>query len=176
MPGFNSTTQALNVRNGNTVEVILGDVAIFFAQTTGHQVAMGAEQLYGIGSAMPQEIQQLRMSPAFSIDTFSLTAAGQALLQNGQNLAYILAGNQFNMIVYDGATGQALFTYVGAKAGNFGENISANAPVRDSYSFLALDVTDIDGNSIMNDGNNALQLPSAGALGAGLSNSLGLSA
>lgn len=137
---------------------------------------MGTEQLYGIGSAKPQEIQQLRMSPAFTLDSFALTAAGQNLLQGGQNLSYLLAGNQYEMIVYDGLGKAAVYTYVGAKCSNFGENIPANAPVRDTYSFLALDVLDLNGNSIMDDGNNALQVGAAGAIGAGTSNALGLSA
>lgn len=176
MPGFSATTQSLQVQNGNTVEIILGEVVIGFAQTAGHQVAMGAEQLYGIGSAKPQEIQQLRMSPAFTLDSFALTVAGVALWQGGQNLSYLLAGKQYEMVVYDGTTGTAKYTYVGAKCSNFGENVPANAPVRDSYSFLALDVLDPNGNSIMDDGNNALQIGAAGVSGAGTSNALGLSA
>jgi len=176
IPGFASTQQSLSVQNGNTVEILLGEVTIGFAQTTGHQIAMGTEQLYGIGSAKPQEIQQLRMSPAFTLDSFALTVAGQALLQAGQNLSYLLAGNQYEMIVYDGATQTAKYTYVGCKCGNFGENIPANAPVRDTYSFLAMDVLDPNGDSIMDDGNNALQVGAPGAIGAGVSNALGLSA
>jgi hypothetical protein len=176
VPGFASTNPALNVRNANTVEILLGELVIGFAQTTGHQLAMGTEQLYGIGSAKPQEIQQLRMSPAFTLDSFALSAQGQALLQGGQNLSYNLAGAQYEMIVYDGKSGTAIYTYVGAKSGNFGENIASNAPVRDTYSFLAMDVLDPNGNSIMDDGNNALQGGAAGAIGAGVSNALGLSA
>lgn len=176
MPGFASTTTSLQVQNGNTVEILLGEVTIAFAQTTGHQIAMGTEQLYGIGTAKPQEIQQLRMSPAFTLDSFSLSVAGQALNQAGQNLSYLLAGQQYDMIVYDGKSNTAKYTYVGCKCGNFGENIPANAPLRDTYSFQALDVLDPNGNSIMDDGNNALQVGAAGAIGAGVSNSLGLSA
>jgi hypothetical protein len=165
----------LNVRNGNSVEILLGDEPIAFAQTAGHQIAMGGEQFYGIGSGKPQEVQQLRFSPAFTLDQFALTKAGQALLQNGQNLSYLLAGKQYDMVVFDGLTGMAVFTYVGAKCSNFGESIPANAPVRDNYSFLALDVIDPDGNSLLDDGNNALTVNSSGlAVGTGISNALGL--
>lgn len=163
MPGFNPTTQALSVRNGNTVAILLGDQEVAFAQTSGHQISMGAEQLYGIGSALPQEVQQLRMSPAFTLDTFALTENGINLLQGGQNIDYILAGKQFVMHVYDGLTGTIVYTYVGAKAQNLAQNIPANAPVRTTYSFLALDVLDPNGNSLLNDGNNAVAVASAGA-------------
>lgn len=155
---------------------MMGDQVIAFAQTTGHQIAMGGEQLYGIGTALPQEIQQLRMSPAFTLDAFALTKAGQQLLQAGATLSYLLAGQQYDMHVIDGLTNTVVFTYVGAKCQNFAENIPANAPVRDTYSFLALDVLDPNGNSILNDGNNAIDVSSSGlTLGAGASNALGLS-
>lgn len=178
MPGFNGTTTALNVQNGNSVAIMLGDQVVAFAQTTGHQIAMGGEQLYGIGSAMPQEIQQLRMSPAFTLDQFSLTQAGSTLLQGGQNLNYLLAGVQYDMSVFDGLTGTVLFTYVGSKCQNFSQQIPANAPVRSTYSFLALDVLDPAGNSIINDGNNALAVSAAGLVEGttvGLGNGLGAS-
>ena len=162
MTGFSPTQQALNVQNGNQVAVLLGDQVIMFAQTVGHQLPMGAEQLFGIGTQKPQEVQQLRMSPQFSLDSFALTAAGTALLQNGTKLEYILAGNQFDMHVIDNQN-NVLFTYVGAKAGNFGQNLPANAPVRNSFSFLAMDVLNPQGQSIMDDGQNAIAVASSAA-------------
>ena len=167
MPGFTPSQVALNVRNGNSVEILLGDQVIMFAQTVGDQIAMGTEQLYGIGSGKPQEVQQLRWSPSFTLDSFALTATGLTLFQNGQELYYILAGNAFDMHVLDGLTNTVLRSYVGAKAQNMSNNTPTNAPVRSTRSFLALDVLDPNGNSIMDDGNNALTLASAG-VGAGL--------
>jgi hypothetical protein len=167
----------LNVRSGNSVAIMMGDQIIAFAQTTGHQIAMGGEQLYGIGSQKPQEIQQLRMSPAFTLDTFALTETGQTLLQGGQNLDYLLAGKQYDMHVLDGLANKVVFTYVGAKAQNLSQNIPANAPVRTTYSFLAMDVLNPDGTSIMDDGNNAIQVNSRGlSLAARLGGGIGLSA
>ena len=155
---------------------MLGNQVVAFAQTTSHQIAMGAEQLYGIGSQKPQEIQQLRMSPAFTLDQFALTQAGITLLQGGENLDYLLAGRSYNMHVIDGITNQVVFTYVGAKAQNMAQNIPANAPVRTTYSFLALDVLDPDGVSIMDDGNNAIAINSSGiSTAASLGSGLGLS-
>ena len=157
MPGFNPQQVANKVQNGNTVLVQLGDQTIMFAQTLGHSLPMGAEQIYGIGTSKPQEIQQLRMSPSFSLDSFALTPAGATVLQGGANLNYILAGNQFTMTVIDGVSDTPLFVYVGAKCQNFSESVPANAVIRDTYSFLALDVLDGNGNSIMDTGNNALE-------------------
>lgn len=175
MPGYAPEQIANSVLNANNVAVLIGDTTVAFAQTSGHQIAMGAEQLYGIGTAKPQEVQQLRMSPAFSVDTFSLTSAGLTLLANGQRLEYLLAGNSFDMVVLDGTTNTALFTYVGCKAQNMGQNIPANAPIRSSFSFLALDVLDNEGNSIMNAGDNAIAVASQAASLIAAGSGLGVS-
>lgn len=176
MPSFDAKQVSLNVQNGNNVAIMLGDIVVMFAQTVGHQLAMGTEQLYGIGSASPQEVQQLRMSPSFSLDSFSLTQAGVTLLSGGQRIEYILAGNSFDMHVVDGVTNSTIFTYVGAKAQNLSQSIPANAPLRSTFSFLALDVLDNNGDSIMALPDNAISVAS-NAASAGLAGSnLGLSA
>lgn len=173
MPGFQPQQIANNARNGNTVAISIGDTVVAFAQTTNHSFGMGAEQLYGIGTAKPQEVQQLRMSPQITIDAFALTAAGINLLAGGANLAYLLAGNAFEIFVMDGINGNvALFVYVGCKAQSFAESIPTNAPIRDTFTFLALDVLDPNGNSLLNSGENALAVASAGA--QALTGALGL--
>jgi hypothetical protein len=154
---------------------MLGDTIIAFAQTTGHQLSLGTEGLYGIGSAKPQEIQQLRMAPAFTLDSFTLTQAGLTLLANGQRLEYILAGKSFDMHVLDGTTNTLLFSYVGAKAQNLAQNIPANAPIRTTFSFLAMDVLNNVGASIMDDGLNAFNVVNAAAGAALGAYNLGLS-
>lgn len=164
MPGFNPQKSANQARNGNTVSVLIGDTVIAFAQTVGHQLPMGAEQLYGIGSSKPQEVQQLRMSPQISLDMFALTARGQKLLTDNQNIAYILAGNQFELYILDGQSNTTIFSYVGCKAQNFAESIPANAPVRDTITFLAMDVLDPAGNSIMDTGENAMDIATLAAV------------
>jgi len=176
MPGFTPQVVKNNVRNGNQVAAMLGDQVIFFAQTTGHQFPFGTEQLYGIGSALPQEVQQLRVSPQINLDTFALTVQGVNLLQGGQNLNYILAGNVFDFHVYDGLTQTVVFTYVDCKCQNFAESIPANAPVRDTYSFLAMDVLNNVGVSVLNTGENAISVASAIASAGAAAGTIGLTA
>lgn len=156
MPGYSPAVIAQNVMNGNNVAVMIGDLVIAFAQTVGSQISFGTEQLYGIGTARPQEVQQLRVSPSFSLDSFSLTAHGLTVLGGGQRLEYILAGNSFEMHVIDGVTNTVLYTYVGAKAQNMSANIPSNAPLRSTFAFLALDVIDNNGDSIIDAGDNAI--------------------
>jgi hypothetical protein len=160
MPAFNQKQLNNRARNANSVTIMLGDLVIGFAQTASHSIDYGTEGLYGVGTAMPQEIQQLRISPQVSIDFFALTQAGLTALGQPNNLASVLANNSFNFHVTDGATGASLYTYVGAVAGNFSENIPANQPIADSVTFLALDVLDPSGQSICNVG-SAFQVPSA---------------
>lgn len=174
MPGFNPQQIAENVQNGNQVAVMLGDQIVYFAQTAGHQYPFGTEQLYGIGSSLPQEVQQLRISPQISLDSFVLTAAGKTLLQNGTDLAYILAGNTFDFHVYDGLSQTVLFTYVGCKCQNFAQSIPTNAPSRNTFSFLAMDVLDSKGNSVLNTGENAISIATSAASAALAAGALGL--
>jgi hypothetical protein len=177
MPGFNAKQSAPQVRTGNMVAVAIGQNIIGFAQTVGHNLPMGTEQLYGIGSSKPQEIQQLRMSPSVTLDSFALTQNGLDLQAGGQNLSYILAGNQFDIYVLDGLNNDTtVYVYVGCKCQSFGESIGANTPVRDTYSFLAMDVLDPNGNSIMDTGQNALLVATAAAVaGNAVQGALGLS-
>ena len=73
MPGYGGVQQANTAQNGNNVAAMIGSIVVAFAQTVGHQLGMGTEQLYGVGSAKPQEIQQLRTSPSVSLDFFTLS-------------------------------------------------------------------------------------------------------
>ena len=137
---------------------MLGDQLVSFAQSVSTQISFGSEQLYGIGTALPQEVVQLRVSPSFSLDSFALTAAGLTILSGNQRLEYLLAGKSFEMHVLDGNTNTVMLSYVGAKAQNVGMNIPTNAPLRNTFAFLALNVLDPFGKSIIDDGLNIISV------------------
>lgn len=162
MPAFNQKQLANKARNANRVTVMIGDQVIAFAQTTSHSFDFGTQQLYGVGSALPQENQQMRVSPQITLDSFALTNVGLAAVGASQNIASILANNQFDLHIVDGDTNEPIFTYVGCVASNFSENIPANQPISDSITFLAMDVLDDTGQSILNV-SSAFSLPSANA-------------
>ena len=171
MPGYNPTAVANNARNANTVAVAIGQNVIAFAQSIDHRISTGAETLYAVGSPKPQEIPQLRFGPSITVTAFALTDVGVDLLANSQTFAYIMNGNQFDLYILDGLNSETtLFAYVGCKISDFSESISANTPIRDTYSFLALDVLDPNGNSLLTTGESALPTPGAGAqpLGAAI--------
>ncbi len=153
MPAFNQQALAYKARNANSVTIMIGDQPIGFAQAVSHTFDFGTEGLYGVGSSMPQEIQQLRVAPQITIDSFALTQKGLQALGYPANLSSILANNQFNFFVVDGPSGQAIFTSVGGVSSNFNENIAANRPITDAITFLCLDVLDATGKSILNQGN-----------------------
>lgn len=149
MPAYGQTALAYAARNANSVAVLIGDTIVAFAQTASHGYGLGTEAFYGIGSALPQEIQQLRIGPDISIDTIALTDAGMAKLAGSNNIATLLSNNKFDLHITDGLTNQVLLTYVGCVASNFSESIPANRPVTQSISFLAMDVLGPDGTTVL---------------------------
>lgn len=149
MPGFTQEQLNYNALNGNNVAVLIGDQTIAFAQTTDHNIDFGTETQYGIGSARPQEIQQLKLAPTINITQFALTNIGkQAIQGNTQNLISLLANNQFNIHVV-AADGTSLYTYVGCVCTTSGQNIPANAIITETLSFQAMDVLDSSGKTIL---------------------------
>ncbi len=148
MASFNAQQLNYKVRNSNSVVMLLGDQEIAFGQTSSLSSSMGAEQLYGIGSAKPQEVQQLKFSPSISLDTFALTDEGLAVLGYPSTLGGVIANNSFNFYVMD-ALGEVIATYVGCVAGDYNVNYPANQPVTESITFLALDILDVMGISIL---------------------------
>jgi hypothetical protein len=167
MPAFSQNQLSYSARTGNTTTVLIGAQPIAFAQTVSHTFDLGAEQLYGIGSAKPQETQQLKVAPQITVDNFALTSNGQQLIESlgsSPPLSSLLANNSFNISIIDGNTGNALFTYVGCVASNYNMNIPANQPVTEAITFMAQDVLDGTGQSILN-GPNALNITTS-VLGA----------
>lgn len=173
MPGYSPQQTNYKARNANSVIILIGSQPIGFAQTLPLRYSFGTEGLYGIGSAMPQEIQQLKVAPEFTLTSFSLTNAGLTAIGVPVTtpLNAILANNQFNMLVVDGQTKAPLFTYVGAQAQNFDSQVQANQVVTETTSWLSLDVLGLQGQSILNSGQNAFQISTAAV---GLTASLGL--
>lgn len=156
MPGFNPTQLNYNVLNANQVMVQLGDAIVAFAQTAPHSIDFGAEALYGVGDATPQEIQQLRILPQITLEFFALTQEGINLLGGGQRLAYTLANNQFQIHLIDNQSGVVVFTYVDCVAQSFSETLVSNRPVIDSVPFICMNVLNSDGVSVLAS-NSAIQ-------------------
>lgn len=156
MPGYNQQQLDYSVLNGNACAMLVGDLVVGFGQTASPGLGFGTESLHGIGSAKPQEIQQLKFSPTISLDSFMLTREGLARFGVTSSWMAILANNAFNIYAMD-SSGLPLFTYVGCVAENFSANIPANQPVTQQTSFQAMDVLDTDGQSVLNS-NSALQV------------------
>ncbi len=169
MPSFNAAPLNYQVTNGNSVTIMLGDVVIGFGQTATPTVDWGTEPLYGVGSSLPQDIQQLRINPTVSIDQFMLTASGIAVLGYPSTIMEVLSNSSFDFHVMD-INGVPIVSYIGCVASNLNINIPANQIVTETVSFQARDVLDPLGNSILT-GQNAIQ---TAALIGGTLNTLGL--
>ena len=150
MPGFQPATLAYSALNGNSVAVLIGTTAIAFAQSVTHGSPFGTEGIYGIGSAKPQEIQQLKVSPHIQLEAFTLTPSGVDLLTGGTNIIYNLANTAFDLHVFNSLNNATMYTYVAAVAQDYGQNIPANQLMRDPISFLAMDVLNNLGQSMLN--------------------------
>jgi hypothetical protein len=169
LPGYNGKAQANMALSGNNVAIAIGDIVVAFAQTVGHQIPMGGTQLYGVGTSKPQEIQQLIMSPQVSLDSFALTQQGVVLLSANTDLFFSLAGFVYDIHLLDGTVQplRTMLSYIGCKAQNAAESIPTNAPIRRTITFLAMDVLDPNGNSVISAQDNAISVAS-GVLSVGL--------
>lgn len=149
MPGYNQQQLLYKVQNANACSIMIGDVVIGFGQTAAQNIDYGTEGLYGIGSAKPQEIQQLKFTNSFTLDKYKLSKEGMAYFGVDQALWVLLANNYFDFFLLD-TDGTAFLAYVGAVAGSNNMSAAANTPMTEGMSFLALDVLDSDGVSVLN--------------------------
>lgn len=149
MPGYNQQQLLYKVQNANACSIMIGDVVIGFGQTAAQNIDFGTEGLYGIGSAKPQEIQQLRFTNSFTLDKYRLSKEGEAYFGITTPLWSLLANNQFDFFLLD-TDGSAFLAYVGAVAQSNNTNIASNTPLTEGMSFLALDVLDGNGVSVLN--------------------------
>jgi len=156
MPGYNQQQLAYKVQNANAVSLFVGDNLVGFAQSSSPSIDYGTDTYYGVGSAKPQEIQQLRFSQTITIDQLRLTNEGLAFFGIDTPLSYILAYNQFNIYLIDGSTNDAIIAYVGCVASNNNTSVTTNQAITEGITFQAMDVLDPDGNSLLNSNSSIL--------------------
>ena len=149
MPGYNQQQLLYKVQNANACSILIGDVVIGFGQTMAPSMDFGTEGLYGIGTPKPQEIQQLRFQNIITLDKYRLTKEGQSFFGVTTPLWSLLANNYFDFFLLD-ETGESFLAYVGAVAQNNNLGINANTPLTEAMSFMALDVLDGNGVSVLN--------------------------
>lgn len=172
MPGFNAQQLDYKVQSGNSVVVMIGDQVIAFCQSADQGIDMGSEFLYGIGTAKPQEIQQLKFAPTLTVTNFVLTSHGIAILTYPSGILEVLANNSFDMHIID-ASGTPTLTFIGCVCNTYTQNVPVNAIITENIAFLAMDVLDPLGQSILN-GNFALQSITSLALAGAALNTAGL--
>ena len=156
MPSFQASQINPKVLTSNAVVIMIGEQEVAFGQTSSLSVGYGTESFYGIGTAKPQEIQQLRFSPTLTLDMFDLSNEGIVFFNYPGVIGTVLANNQFNIVVM-GSNQVPVWTFVGCTAGDYNQNLPANAPITSNISFLALDVLSPLGISILQ-GNFALNV------------------
>ncbi len=154
---FNAQTNNYNVLNANNVSIYIGTVVVAFGSSVTVQTPFGARGLFAIGSMLPQEIQQLQSQPALTLDSMVFTDAGLLALGYPSNLLAVLSNNKFKISVLNNA-GILLFNYIDCVADSNTFQIAQNSPVVENVTFLARDVVDQFGLSLIQPGsaqNNA---------------------
>lgn len=156
MPGFNAQQINPKVLTSNAVVIMVGDQEVAFGQTSSLSVGYGTEGFYGVGTAKPQEIQQLRASFSVTLAQFALSNEGLAFFNYPSTLGTILSNNQFNITVM-GSNHIPVWTFAGCTAGDYSFNSPANSPITEDITFLAMDCLNPLGISILQ-GNFALNV------------------
>ena len=100
MPNINAEALKYAIRNSNDVQITLGTDTVAFGQPLTDSVAFGTDSFYGVGTARPQEIQQLRITLSITLDFLSLTAKGRTLLNNPTDWLTVLNQNSFDISVF----------------------------------------------------------------------------
>lgn len=148
MPGFNQSPLNYKARNTNSVTITIGDTVVAFGQTVTPSFDFGTTLLYGIGTNMPQDNQQLRTSPSISIDEFQLTEDGMVYFGSPQSIGYVLNGNSFDITIY-GSKGEIINSFITCVASSYNGNLPANQPITETITFLAMDVLGPNGQSVL---------------------------
>ena len=162
MPGYNPTALNYKVRNANGVSILIGDQVVGFGQSSNPGQDYGTEGMYGIGSAKPQEVQQLKFSMTITLDSFQLTDEGIAFFGLTADIGDILTNNSFNIFLLDNK-GLAWMSYVGCVAVSRNMTIPANQIVTEAMTFMAMDVLGRDGKSVLNSNGSDIFNPLASA-------------
>lgn len=161
MPSFNATALNYKVQNGNSVVIMVGEQVIGFGQSSTSGVDFGSDTLYGIGSSLPGEIQQLKLAPSISLSTLMLTTFGLTYIGQPTTWLEVLANTEMDFHIVDG-NGDVMLTYKACTCGSYSSDISANQPITEQTQWSALDVLNSAGNSVLAS-NSAANLNAAGA-------------
>lgn len=164
--GYTPIPAVYRARNGNQCVIFVGTTPIAFAEAFDFTIDYGAQQVYGIGSEKPQDLQQLKFAPRFSLRSIELTAEGVGLVGSGQNnLRNYLGNNYFNVGVFTADDAIIDLAFLMAMATSVRTTIPANGLVTDTFDCLAMDAINVLGLSLAGDPllTNALGTPAIAA-------------
>lgn len=156
MSNFNPIPIAQQVMTANNVVILLGIQEIGFGQGVFFDTDFNALPLHGIGSQKPQEIQSQVFRPYVDILMLNLSNIGLTLLNYPSTLGDLLGLNQFNIVMM-GYNNLPMYTFVECTATRYNVGVSVSRPITEQIRFMAMDVLDVMGVSILT-GNPYIQL------------------
>ena len=135
-------TVNLKARSGNKITVLFDGVAMGAVRSVTGSDEYSPEPVVGIGEIEVQEYVP-------TVARHSISVNGMVLIANNlrkagiyaENGAKVLEGNVFDILVQDKSDGSVIRKYTGCSYASGSVEVTANAIVVSSGSFLALSVT-----------------------------------
>lgn len=132
----------LKVRSANRIAILLDGRQVGALQSVRFSDDYGVEQVYGIGDTDPIESVPTAARYSISVSNVVLNAASlRSLGLVPENGAAALQGLVFDIEQYDKDTGTLLRKYGGCTYASGDVDVSKNAIVMSSASFVALSVS-----------------------------------
>lgn len=132
----------LKVRSANRIAVLLDGKQVGALQSVRFSDDFGLEQVYGIGDTDP--IESVPTAARYSISVSNVVLNSASLRSMGivpENGADALRGVVFDIEQYDKDTGALLRKFSGCSYGSGDVDVSRNAIIMSSASFMALGVS-----------------------------------
>lgn len=132
----------LKVRSANRVAVLLDGKQVGAMQSVRFSDDYGVEQVYGIGDIDP--VESVPTAARYSISVSNVVLRNASLRALGlvpENGSGALLGQVFDIEVYDKDTGDLLRRYGGCTYASGDVDVSKNAILMSSATFMALTVT-----------------------------------
>lgn len=137
------------VHTGNTIYLMINNKIIGRAQSASGERSFGTENVYQIGSIMPQEAVYLKYTGNLSLERFRMRKEDLATLGITALGEDILLKDIIDIVMMDNMTKNVIVAYRGASCVSYSESWSANQISSESSQWTYLT------SSSVNSGNNA---------------------
>ena len=169
---YKASPLSYSVQNSNSVSVLVGSVPVAFGQSVEWGISFGTVQIKGIGTVKPQEILQDNLTATVTIR--SLVMVPSLLYPNAAPSAYasiLGSGTQTINIALTGNSPADLLYFTDCTCDQFLVSLRTNKPLTQQFTFLAMDVLDQFGISVLQ-GDPLLQITQYAQIASNFANTV----